>query len=243
MTQQFKLGIPYKKATYEMNLKMNPHYNFNDQANTAVRDQVSAYDKAWTEADLETLADFERNALGGQDGYQTGVKVESPWGDNTVLEATIGEFGKNEDLVKKEITVNPGFMLSLQRHRGRGELWEVTHGALGVILDGEVHYITAGNSIEIPEGAVHCMFNAGDEPTTVIETQKGTCREADNVRIVDFNNRPTVPILTKPEAESAILYAEIHAEIQAKFGCEHDPQIKLSAPEYKQTVAELKHAA
>lgn len=237
------LGIPFEKATYEMNQAMNPHYNFNDPDNRAVRDAVSAYDKAWIEGDIEALQAAERKALNGANGYEIGVKVESPWGDNEVLQAHIGEFGNDEDIVKKEITVKPGFMLSLQRHRGREELWEVKSGTLTVISDGDVHTINAGESIQLPKGNVHCMINRDSDPVTVIETQTGTCREADNVRLVDFNNRPTVPLLTKAEAQSAILYAKIHAEIQEKFGCAHAPQIKLSSPEYREVVAGLELSA
>lgn len=222
-------------------IRLNPHYNFDDPKNVAEREKVSAYDAAFINKDAEALAAFERNALAGAEGYAVGTKVNSPWGDNTVLEAHIGPLGADEDVVKKEITVKPGFMLSLQRHRGREETWAVTDGILTVISDGKRIEVKAGEEITLPKGNVHCMNNAHDEPVTVIETQRGFCREADNVRLVDFNNRPTVPLLTRTEAESAILYAELHAEICEKFGCKTEPNQALLSPDYAKIVSGLKH--
>jgi len=157
------------------------------------------------------------------------VNVESPWGDNKVLSA---EHKDGVDTVMKEITVKPGFMLSLQRHRGRTELWEVKSGILTVISDGQRIEVPAGESIALPKGNVHCMNNVHEEPVTVIETQTGFCREADNVRLIDFNNRPTVPLSSAIEGKSAVLYVEMHNEIKAKFGCETEPLNILLSAEY-----------
>lgn len=222
-------------------IKLNPHYQFNAPENVAEREKASAYDTAFINNDAEALAQFERDALNGASGYAIGTKVNSPWGDNTVLEADIGPLGANEDIVKKEITVKPGFMLSLQRHRGREETWAVQSGILTVIADGKRIEVKAGEEITLPKGSVHCMNNAHNEPVTVIEIQRGTCREADNVRLVDFNNRPTVPLLTRTEAESAILYAELHAEICEKFGCKTEPNQALLSPDYAKTVSGLRN--
>ena len=221
---------------------LNPHYQFDDPKNVVEREKISAYDTAFINKDAEALAAFERDALKGQEGYAIGVKIEdSPWGDNTVLETHIGPLGADEDVVKKEITVKPGYMLSLQRHRGREETWAVTSGILTVISDSKRIEVKAGEEITLPKGNVHCMNNAHDEPVTVIETQRGFCREADNVRLVDFNNRPTVPLLTRTEAESAILYAELHAEICEKFGCKTELNQALLSPDYAKIVSGLKH--
>jgi mannose-6-phosphate isomerase-like protein (cupin superfamily) len=234
------LGREFEEGVYYMNTALNPHYNSNDEGNKAAIEKARNYDAAFINQDTEALEAFEKEALGGKTGYKKGVKVNSPWGDNTVLDAKTED---GVDTVIKEITVKPGFMLSLQRHRGRQELWGVQSGTLTVISDGVRHEITAGNSISLPKGNVHCMINAHNEPVTVIETQTGFCREADNERLVDFNNRPTIPLLTQSEGLSAILYAEIHSEIQAKFGCENKPKSALMTPEYKKSISELKPTA
>ena len=213
--------------------QLNPHYDFECADNSACQADVAAYDSAFANQDAAFLAEAERKALKGADGYAVGVMVESPWGDNKVLSA---DHKDGVDIVMKEITVKPGFMLSLQRHRGRQELWEVKSGTLTVISDGERIEVKAGESISLPKGNVHCMNNAHDNPVTVVETQTGFCREADNVRLLDFNNRPTIPLANKVEAQSAILYAALHAEIQKKFGAEHAPQNSLMSAEYKNLI-------
>lgn len=183
--------------------KWNPHYDFNDPASKKEIAAVDGYDLAADAAD-----------------YSGGDIIESPWGSNQVLES------KKENGVEiciKKITVKPGYMLSLQRHRGREELWAVEQGVLTVISNGERHDVPAGQSITLPKGAVHCMINSSDSPVTVIETQKGICREKDNIRLLDFNNRPTYPLTTENEYKSAILYAEIQAEHAARYGFDNRP--------------------
>ena len=225
------------------NINLNPHYDFDNEDNKRVIENTTDYDKAFESADLEFLKQAERDALKGADGYETNVVVESPWGDNKVLEAHIDQFGLNKDIVKKEITVKPSFMLSLQRHRGREELWEVTEGILTVISDGKIHTVEAGKSIQLPKSNVHCMINRNENPVTVLETQSGTCREADNVRLIDFNNRPTIPLSNINEARSATLYASIHAEIVEKFNCDTKPHPALLDANFLQKLAEMEKAA
>lgn len=189
--------------TSSFNREWNPHYDFSDPANLREIEAVESYDIA---------ADPAR--------YAPGDVIDSPWGSNQVLTVT-AEDGM-ETCVKK-IVVRPGFMLSLQRHRGREELWAVEEGVLTAISNGERYDIPAGRAITLPKGAVHCMINASDAPVTVVETQKGLCREKDNIRLLDFNNRPTYPLTTETEYRSAILYAKIQSDIAARFGTDNLP--------------------
>ena len=189
------------------NKDWNPHYNFQLPENIREMEAVEAYCLEDDKAD-----------------YTSGQVVDSPWGSNQVIEA---RHAGGQDVCVKEITVKPGYMLSLQRHRGRAELWEVKDGILTVIMNGERHDVYAGNSIFLPKGSVHCMINSSDAPVTVVETQTGICREKDNIRLVDFNNRPTYPLTTEIEFKSAKLYAEIQAEHAARYGFENLPPEEL----------------
>lgn len=182
---------------------LNPHYDFSDPACLKEIDAVDSYDITADAAD-----------------YTSGQLVDSPWGSNQVLESK-KENGR--EICIKKIMVKPGYMLSLQRHRGREELWEVKEGTLTVISNGERYDIPAGQSITLPKGAVHCMINSSDAPVTVIETQSGTCREKDNIRLLDFNNRPTYPLTTQNEYKSAILYAKIQSEHADRYGFDNRP--------------------
>lgn len=172
--------------TKRFNDEWNGHYDFDDAANIAEIANVESYD---------LLKDASL--------YADGDVIESPWGRNRVL--TLTKEG-GEDVCVKEITVNPGYMLSLQRHRGRAELWEVQEGTLGVICNGEYLELSAGQSQAIPKGAVHCMMNPTREPVTVREVQRGICREKDNVRLADVNNRPLYPLVSEEEHASFKLY-------------------------------------
>ncbi|NQZ13552.1 MAG: phosphomannose isomerase type II C-terminal cupin domain [Alphaproteobacteria bacterium] len=218
---------------------LNPHYDFGAEENRALIDAMQEYAQAWHSGNTDIIQQAERLTLKGVETYQVGVTVESPWGENEVLDAHIDQFGKNQDTVKKKITVKPGFMLSLQRHRGREESWRVVEGELTVISNGQLHTVNKDEEITLPIDNVHCMINRSDVPLMITETQKGTCRESDSVRLIDFNNRPTVPLTTKVEAESAILYSEIHSEIKQKFGCKYDPKSSLMSDKYRDYISKL----
>ena len=197
--------------TDRFNLAWNPHYDFTDAGNLREITKVEAY-----------RLDLDRS------DYSNGQNVDSPWGSNEVLRA---ERENGIDVCTKRITVLPGFMLSLQRHRGREELWDVREGSLTVILDGRRYDVPAGQSISMHRGSVHCMINSTDKPVVVIETQSGICREDDNIRLIDFNNRPIYPLTSEVEYRSALLYAFIQNDHADWYGFEnrpHDALLKAS---------------
>lgn len=185
----------------------NPHYNFEAPASKA---EIAAVDTYRLESDPE--------------GYKAKQLVDSPWGINKVIEVRHQD---GQDICIKTITVKPGYMLSLQRHRGRAELWEVTQGVLTVIMDGVQEDIPAGQSLILPKGAVHCMINSSNKPVTVRETQVGICREKDSVRLLDFSNRPTYPLTSELEFRLAKLYASIQAEHIVRYGFGARPAAEL----------------
>ncbi len=187
----------------------NPHYNFDDSAN---QQEI---------ADVESYVPEKDRAV-----YIAGQEVISPWGVNVVIDA---RHEGGIDICVKRITVKPGYMLSLQRHRAREELWEVQEGKLTAILDGKLYDVAAGQSISMHRGAVHCMINASNAPVTVIETQTGICREKDNIRLLDFNGRSTYPLTSAIEYESARLYAKIQAEHVKRYGFKNLPPRALAA--------------
>lgn len=218
-------------AEWDSIKKYNPHYcaadgTFNgDEAVQQVIKDTEDYTRAFENGDGAYLKQAEIKALGGREGYAIGVNVDSPWGDNAVV--NVGHEG-GIDICIKDITVKPGFMLSLQKHRGRKERWEVSEGTLSLIMDGNIYdvspngvyldvdgdmeIISDNNYIDLPKGSVHCMINRSFKPVKVRETQSGITREADNIRLGgDFTGRPTYPLTNEMEFKSAILYAKIHA--------------------------------
>ncbi len=73
----------------------------------------------------------------------------------------------------KHIVVYPGKRLSLQRHRRRSEHWHIVEGeALATVGDRTVT-LRAGESVDIPKGALHRVENTGGSVMSFIEVQRG----------------------------------------------------------------------
>lgn len=229
-------------AIWDQIKQWNPHYPKDDERFLQVIRDTEAYTRAFNGNDREFLRQAEIKALKGATGYAIGVNAPAPWGTkNMVLEFTPRDENdpNSEDVCIKEITVKPGFMLSLQKHRGRAELWEVLDGSLTLIMEGDVYdvsekgvfkeiegqfeKISDDNFINIPKGAVHCMINRSFNPVTVRETQRGITREADNIRLgVDFTGRETYPLINEIEFVSAKKYAQIHRDLLISHAREYE---------------------
>lgn len=106
-------------------------------------------------------------------------KTERPWGYYRVLHEVSG-------MKVKELTVNPGCSLSMQRHQNRAEYWIVSHGACVVnsmmaggyalpptLLKEHLEY-------KVPVGEWHQLTNPYDVPCKIVEIQYGEkCVEED----------------------------------------------------------------
>ena len=90
----------------------------------------------------------------------------------------------------KRICVKPGAALSLQSHNHRSEHWIVVDGTAKVTIDSDVKLVMAGQSVYVPQGAVHRMENPTELPMILIEVQIGTYfGEDDIIRYEDVYNR------------------------------------------------------
>ena len=91
----------------------------------------------------------------------------------------------------KRLRLKTGASISLQKHEHRAEHWVVVGGVAEVTRDGETFTLTENCSIEIPQGAVHRLRNAGKAPLVIIEVQIGAyLGEDDIVRFEDEYGRP-----------------------------------------------------
>jgi D-beta-D-heptose 7-phosphate kinase/D-beta-D-heptose 1-phosphate adenosyltransferase len=107
-------------------------------------------------------------------------KTERPWGYYRVLHEP------NRNVKLKELTVDPGKTLSMQRHEDRGELWFVSEGEATLYTinrksDAELHgRYTQNQMIVINRREWHQLANEGTESLKVIEIQYGDrCDETD----------------------------------------------------------------
>lgn len=106
-----------------------------------------------------------------------------PWGEYVVL--------AESPLYKiKQITVNPGQRLSLQRHQKRQEHWFCLRGSGSVTLNDQKISFGTGQSIDIPRTAIHRVENKGKEVLEFIEVQTGeSFEESDIERLEDDYKR------------------------------------------------------
>ena len=101
-------------------------------------------------------------------------KTERPWGYYRVLHEVSG-------IKVKELTVNPGCTLSMQRHSSRAEYWQVSEGRC--VVEGEGQRQTSldtHDSYKIPTNEWHRLYNPFDKPCRIVEIQYGpNCVEED----------------------------------------------------------------
>ena len=104
--------------------------------------------------------------------------VERPWGQ-------FQQFVSNQTVTVKIITVEPGHRLSLQTHEHRGEFWQVLDVPIEVTVADRTWEAQPGESVWVPQGAVHRMANKGDRSGRLLEVAFGDFDEADIVRLED----------------------------------------------------------
>ena len=111
-------------------------------------------------------------------------KTDRTWGYYRVLHTN----GPGVKL--KELTVNPGFCLSMQKHQSRAEFWFVAEGQADVYtLDAGTDIdlkcaLTVHESTFINKEEWHMLCNNTDQPLKLIEIQYGeNCIEEDIERI------------------------------------------------------------
>ena len=115
--------------------------------------------------------------------YAIGANDTRPWGTWKVIDAGDG-------YCVKQIVVQPGGILSLQRHKYRSEHWTIVVGVATVTLDDSIVMLGADEHIYIPATSWHRMENRGTEPLVFIEIQTGgTLDESDIERKEDKYGR------------------------------------------------------
>jgi mannose-1-phosphate guanylyltransferase/mannose-6-phosphate isomerase len=110
-------------------------------------------------------------------------QVFRPWGSYDSIDSDDG-------FQVKRLIVNPGAVLSLQKHARRAEHWTVVRGKARITLDEKEFDLGVNESTYIPIGAVHRIANPFEEPVHIIEVQCGDyLGEDDIVRLEDEYGR------------------------------------------------------
>jgi len=120
------------------------------------------------------MSDRDRNRESLPARPEAGREDRRPWGYYEIL----ADF---PDHKVKRIVVYPGKRLSLQRHAHRAEQWTVVRGSPIVVLDGQEIRLRQGESVHIPVGARHRIWNPGEGEVVFIEVQTGTYFGEDDI--------------------------------------------------------------
>ena len=119
----------------------------------------------------------------GREELKLHRQVFRPWGSYDSIDS-------DEGFQVKRLIVDPGAILSLQKHARRAEHWTVVRGKARITLDDKEFDLSVNESTYVPIGAVHRIANPFEEPVHIIEVQCGDyLGEDDIVRLEDDYGR------------------------------------------------------
>lgn len=138
-------------------------------------------------ADKETSQEVKKIVSCLEDGNRAERslhrKVHRPWGWYDSID-------EDSRFKVKRIQVKPGASLSLQMHHHRAEHWIVVSGTAEVTCGDDVVLLSENESIYIPLGQKHRLYNPGRLPLEIVEVQSGSyLGEDDIVRFEDNYGR------------------------------------------------------
>ncbi len=106
-----------------------------------------------------------------------------PWG-------TYRNLFKGRNFLIKELIVNKGGCLSLQKHKYREEHWLIFEGKPEITLEKKIIKPAINDLIFIPKGSVHRIKNNFKKSVKIIEAQIGKIlKETDIIRLEDIYGR------------------------------------------------------
>ena len=126
--------------------------------------------------DVKKIVDRLREQ--GLSQHDTHTKVYRPWGSYEGVE-------RGERFQVKQLIVKPGGASSMQIHHHRSEHWIVVKGTAEVTLGEEKRLLSEDESIYIPLGVPHRIYNPGRIPMHFIEVQSGSYLEEDDIVRID----------------------------------------------------------
>jgi len=139
---------------------------------------VASKDKS---QDVKALVDALKEA--GREETKLHRQVYRPWGSYDSIDSEDG-------FQVKRLIVNPGAVLSLQKHAHRAEHWVVVKGKARITRNDDEFDLGVNESTYIAIGDIHRIANPFDEPVHIVEVQCGDyLGEDDIVRIEDEYGR------------------------------------------------------
>ena len=81
----------------------------------------------------------------------------------------------------ERVTVKRGKSLPAHYHQHRSEHWIVVEGVAKITIDETVMMVEAGESVYVPQGAIHRMENTCSLPMILVEVQLGNYLGEDDI--------------------------------------------------------------
>ncbi len=115
--------------------------------------------------------------------YTSKNLYKRPWG-------TYRNLFKGKNFLIKELIVNEGGCLSLQKHRHREEHWLIFEGKPEITLEKKIFKPSYNDMVFVPRGSIHRIKNIFKKPVKIIEAQIGNIlKETDIIRLDDIYGR------------------------------------------------------
>ena len=134
-----------------------------DLAVIETADAILIADKANSEAVKVVVG---RLAKDNRSQVDVHAREMRPWGSFVVLQRTPG-------VMVREVLIDEGASLDLQRHPGRTENWTIVEGCARTELDGRTVELGPAESMSVGRNVPHRLANAGHGPLRLIEVQTG----------------------------------------------------------------------
>jgi mannose-1-phosphate guanylyltransferase/mannose-6-phosphate isomerase len=112
----------------------------------------------------------------GRKEAATHAREVRPWGEFTSL-------WDGQSFKVREVAVDPGGRLTLQRHEHRDEHWIIVEGEAEVRLGDAVRRVPAGEAVRVARGCLHQLRNPGTSRLRLVEVQYGDRLGDDTVRV------------------------------------------------------------
>jgi mannose-1-phosphate guanylyltransferase/mannose-6-phosphate isomerase len=113
----------------------------------------------------------------GRQEYRRSATEAAAWGTSSRVAA-------NASFTVKHVVINPGQCLPLCYHHHRSLHWTVVAGTVEVTLETATRFLRVGQSVHVPECAVHGLRNPGRLAAHVVAVECGTYFGDDDVVLV-----------------------------------------------------------
>ena len=141
------------------------------------------------------------------------------------LEATVTTPSEATDgaYVEMDVTAEPGSGTVIHYHPEQEETYQVLEGTLEVFRDGQWRAVPAGESLMVPQGAVHGFRNASEAPVRFLNMHRPALAFQEHLETLDRLSRAGQIRGTKDPR--SLIYMSMSA-------VEHRPDVAVKPPQW-----------